>query len=80
MKLTNSQKNQIYEKKSLIIDDKIREVIRLWTKVNGATELKYFEGENCLQDIFRNEIHFNQLLGLKDGETYTTEELCGGEE
>lgn len=64
----------------LIKDEKKREVIRLWTKINGATELKYFEGENCLEDIFRNEIHFNQLLGLKDGETYTTEELCGEEE
>lgn len=61
----------------LIKDEKIREITRLWAKVNGATELKYFEGENCLEDIFRNEIHFNQPLCLEDGKTYTTDELCG---
>lgn len=71
---------EIHDKKPLIIYDKIREVIRLWTKVNGATELKYYEGENCLEDIFRNEIHFNQVLGLEDAKTYTIAELCGEEE
>lgn len=67
-------------KDPLIRDDKIREITRLWAKTNGATELKYFEGENCLEDIFRNEIHFNQLLCLEDGKTYTTDELCGEDE
>ena len=61
----------------LIKDEKIREIVRPWAKVNGATELKYYEGENCLEDMFRNEIHFNQALGLEDAKTYTTEELCG---
>lgn len=61
----------------LIKDEEIREIIRPWAKVNGATELKYYEGENCLEDMFRNEIHFNQALGLEDAKTYTTEELCG---
>ena len=61
----------------LIKDEKIREIVRPWAKVNGATELKYYEGENCLEDVFRNEIHFNQALGLEDAKTYTTEELCG---
>lgn len=61
----------------LIEDKEIREIVRPWAKVNGATELKYYEGENCLEDIFRNEIHFNQALGLEDAKTYTTEELCG---
>jgi len=61
----------------LIKDEKIREITRLWAKTNGATGLKYFEGENCLEDIFRNEIHFNQPLCLEDGKTYTTDELCG---
>lgn len=64
----------------LIKDEKIRDIIRLWAKVNGATVLKYFSGENCLEDIFRNEIHFNQLLGLEDDKNYTTAELCGEEE
>lgn len=64
----------------LIKVKKIRDIIRPWAKVNGATELKYYEGENCLEDIFRNEIHFNQALGLEDAKTYTTEELCGEEE
>ena len=67
-------------KEPLIKDEKIREIIRLWTKINGATELRYFEGENCLEDIFRNEIHFNQPLDLEDDKTYTTEELFGEEE
>ena len=61
----------------LIKDKEIREIVRPWAKVNGATELKYYEGENCLEDIFRNEIHFNQALGLEDAKTYSTEELCG---
>lgn len=61
----------------LIKDEKIREIVRPWAKVNGATGLKYYEGENCLEDMFRNEIHFNQALGLEDAKTYTTEELCG---
>ena len=61
----------------LIKDEKIRKVVRAWAKINGVTELKYFEGENCLEDLFRNEIHFNQALGLEDAKTYTTEELCG---
>ena len=64
----------------LIKDEKIREVIRLWTKINGATELKYFEGENSLQDIFRNTISFNSMLELKDDESYTIAELCGEDE
>lgn len=61
----------------LIKDEKIREITRLWAKINGATELKYYEDENCLEDIFRNEIHFNQPLCLEDGKTYTIAELCG---
>lgn len=64
----------------LIEDKEIREIVRPWAKVNGATELKYYEGENCLEDMFRNEIHFNQALGLEDAKTYTTEELCGAPE
>lgn len=64
----------------LIKDEKIRKIIRPWAKVNGATELKYYEGGNCLEDIFRNEIHFNQALGLEDAKTYTVTELCGEEE
>lgn len=64
----------------LVEDDEIREIIRAWAKANGATELKYYEGENCLEDIFRNEIHFNQALGLEDGHSYTITELCGEEE
>ena len=64
----------------LITDKKIRDITRPWAKVNGATELKYFEGENCLEDIFRNEIHFNHPLCLEDGKTYTIAELCGEEE
>lgn len=66
--------------KSLIEDEEIREIIRTWAKANGATELTYYKPENCLEDIFMNEIHFNQLLGLEDTKTYTTEELCGEEE
>lgn len=61
----------------LIKDEEIREIVRPWAKVNGATELKYYEGENCLEDVFRNEIHFNQALGLEDAKTYTIAELCG---
>lgn len=64
----------------LIKDEKVRGIVRAWAKVNGATELKYYGGENCLEDVFRNEIHFNQALGLEDAKTYTTEELCGEDE
>lgn len=63
----------------LIKDEKIREIIRQWTKINGVVGLTYYEGENCLEDIFRNEIHFNQLLGLEDGRFYTASELFGEE-
>ena len=63
----------------LIEDEKIREIIRPWTKINGVTKLTYYEGENCLEDVFRNEIHFNKMLGLEDGKTYTTDELLGEE-
>ena len=62
--------------KPLIIDDKIREVIRLWTKVNGVVGLTYDADTNSLADIFRNEISFNQILGLEDGRFYATSELC----
>lgn len=72
--------NNVLSKEPLIKDKKIRDIIRPWAKVNGATVLKYFAGENCLEDIFRNEIHFKQLLGLEDDKTYTTDELCGEEE
>lgn len=69
-------------KEPLIKDKKIRDIIRTWAEVNGATgatELRYHDDENCLVDIFRNEIHFNQLLGLEDDKTYTVTELCGEE-
>ena len=64
----------------LIKDEKIRKAVRIWAEVNGATgatELRYYDDENCLIDLFRNEIHFNQLLGLEDDKTYTVTELCG---
>lgn len=64
----------------LIKDEKIREIIRLWAKVNSVVGLTYNDAENSLTDIFRNEITFNGWLGLKDGETYTIAELCGEEE
>ena len=67
-------------KEPLIKEDKIRNIIRLWTKVNGVVELTYNDPENSLTDIFRNEISFNGWLGLKDGSTYTTKELCGESE
>ena len=66
--------------KPLIKDKKIREVIRLWAKVNDVYELIYDESEDSLNDIFRNTICFNGLLGLEDGKTYTIAELCGEEE
>ena len=69
-------------KEPRIKDKKIRDIIRTWAEVNGATgatELRYYDDENCLVDIFRNEIHFNQLLGLEDDKTYTVTELCGEE-
>lgn len=64
----------------LIKDEKIREIIRLWTKVNDVVGLTYNATENSLADIFRNEIDFNEMLGLEDGGYYTTNELCGEEE
>lgn len=67
-------------KDPLLDDEKIREVIRLWTKVNGVVGLTYNAPENSLTDIFRNEISFNEMLGLEDGCFYTTKELCGEEE
>lgn len=63
-----------------IIDEEIREIVRPWAKINGATELTYDAVENSLTDIFRNEISFNRSLGLEDGCLYTTNELCGEEE
>lgn len=67
-------------KDPLIKDEKIRDVVRPWAKVNGATELMYDAVEDSLTDIFRNEISFNGSLGLEDGYTYTITELCGEEE
>ena len=67
-------------KEPLIKDEKIRDIIRSWTKVNNVVGLTYNVGENSLTDIFRNEISFNAYLGLEDGFTYTTNELCGEEE
>lgn len=67
-------------KEPLIKDDKIREIIRLWAKVNGVIGLTYNAPENSLTDIFRNEISFNGCLGLDDGCFYTTKELCGESE
>ena len=62
------------------MDEKIRDIIRSWTKVNDVVGLTYNAGENSLKDIFRNEISFNTCLGLEDGSTYTTNELCGEDE
>lgn len=67
-------------KEPLIKDEKIREIIILWTKINGVGRLRYYADENSLEDIFRNSISFNQLLGLKDGCYYNTQELCGEDE
>lgn len=64
-------------KEPLIDDEKIREIVRPWAEVNGATELKYSVEENSLTDIFRNTISFNYALDLKDGEEYTITALCG---
>lgn len=63
----------------LIKNEKIRDIIRSWTKVNDVVGLTYNAGENSLTDIFRNEISFNRCLGLEDGYTYTVIELCGEE-
>lgn len=65
---------------TLIEDKKIRDIIRLWAKVNGVVGLTYDAVENSFTDIFRNEISFNGCLGLEDGCFYTTKELCGEEE
>lgn len=67
-------------KEPLIKDEKVREIIRLWAKVNGVVGLTYNAPENSLTDIFRNEISFNGCLGLDDGCFYTANELCGEEE
>lgn len=81
MKLRNKDAEDINVLSTpLIKDEKIREIVRPWAKVNGATELKYSEGENCLEDIFRNSISFNRVLDLKEEEHYTIDELCGEEE
>lgn len=60
-----------------IKDEKIRKIIRAWAKINDASVLTYNADENSLRDIFRNEIYFNQALGLKDGDSYSVSELCG---
>lgn len=64
---------------TLIKDEEIREIIRVWAKVNDAMVLKYHYDENSLEDLYRNEIYFNMRLGLKDGRKYTISELCGEE-
>lgn len=76
----NEEWEDYVPKEPLIKDEKIRKVVRAWAKVNGIVGLTYDADENCLEDIFRNEIHFNQALGLEDAKTYTTAELCGEEE
>lgn len=63
-----------------IKDEKIREIVRAWIKVNGDVGLTYDAGENSLKDIFTNEISFNQKLDLIDDHFYTANELCGDEE
>lgn len=64
----------------LIEDKEIRGIIRAWADVNDAGKLKYIDDENSLNDIYRNTISFNRVLGLKDGWEYTIAELCGEEE
>ena len=61
----------------LIDYEAIREIIRPWAKINGATELKYNADEHSREDIFRNTITFNHALGLMDGHSYAIDELCG---
>lgn len=67
-------------KEPLIGYEEIREIIRLWAKLNEITELTYNYTENSFEDIFRNTITFNPALGLEDGHSYTIDELCGEEE
>lgn len=69
----------------LIKDEKIRKAVRAWAEANGEdeeTRLEYCYDDNRLR-TGTDYIEFNQFTPfrkLKDGATYTIDELCGEEE
>lgn len=75
-------------KEPLIKDEKIRKAVRAWAEANSYDNETNLLCQMCYQstwfesvDKHENEIHFDgQQSGVEDGQMYTIEELCGGEE
>lgn len=62
----------------LIKDEKIRKAVRAWAEATGTKSVNYWgDLESCQNDA---SIDFQNGLGLKSGDDYTIEELCGEEE
>ena len=69
--------------KPLIKNDKIRETIKVWAKVNKVKEVlfdKYWYSFRDMDLVISFLFSFKDLDGLEDGKTYTIAELCGEEE
>ena len=71
----------------LIKDEKIRKAVRAWAEINSIKNVLYAEKSDrslyVLTDMSDDDFSI-ELVGwiptLKDGESYTIDELCGEEE
>lgn len=71
----------------LIEDEKVRKTFKTWAEINGFCGAKYSENSDGCAFIFEHYDGNNTVicfgstwLGLEKGKSYTTLELCGGEE
>ena len=76
---------EIWPQQLRIVNENMRKCVELWAKLNGYDLLQYNEGDDwcCFYENTENdEIIFSnrRCLNLKDGEFYSTAELCGNEE
>ena len=76
---------EIWPQQLRIVNENMRKCVELWAKLNGYDLLQYNEGDDwcCFYENTENdEIIFSnrKCLNLKDGEFYSTAELCGNEE
>lgn len=76
---------EIWPQQLRIVNENMRKCVELWAKLNGYDLLQYNEGDDwcCFYENAENdEIIFSnrRCSNLKDGEFYSTAELCGEEE
>lgn len=76
---------EIWPQQLRIVNENMRKCVELWAELNGYDQLQYNEGDDwcCFYENTENdEIIFSnrRCLNLKDGEFYSTAELCGNKE